>query len=208
MSRSASEWDARYAAAAEGPGRTVWTPGPNAALAAALDQALAGMPPGDCVDVAAGEGRHAVWLARQGWRVRAVDFSRVGLEQVSRAATAAGVAVETVRADVTAWQPAEPVDLVLCAFLHLPSATMRPLLHRLGTWVAPGGLLVLLGHDVANLEHGVGGPQDADVLWDAAMLQAAAVGAGLEVSRAEQVRRAVSGESRPALDVLLVAGRA
>ena len=208
MSRSPSEWDARYAAAADGPGRTVWTPGPNAALAAALDEALAGRAPGDCVDVAAGEGRHAVWLAGQGWRVRAVDFSRVGLEQAGRAAAAAGVEVDTVCADVTTWQPAAPVDLVLCAYLHLPSATMRPLLQRLGSWVAPGGLLVLLGHDLANLEHGVGGPQDPDVLWDTAMLRAAAGAAGLDVVRADQFRRAVSGAPRPALDVLLVAARA
>ena len=207
MSRSPSEWDARYAAAAAEPGRTVWTAGPNPALADALDEALAGRPPGVCVDVAAGEGRHAVWLARRGWRVQAVDFSRVGLEQVDRAAAAAGVEVETVCADVTSWEPPGPVDLVLCAFLHLPSATTRPLLHRLGSWVSPGGRLVLLGHDVANLEDGVGGPQDADVLWDTAMLRAAATGAGLDVARAEQVRRPVSGEPRPALDVLLVAGR-
>ena len=208
MSRSASEWDARYAAVAGGPGGTVWTAGPNPALAEALDEVLAGRPTGVCVDVAAGEGRHAVWLARRGWRVQAVDFSRVGLEQVGRAAAAAGVEVETVCADVTVWEPPGPVDLVLCAFLHLPSATMRPLLHRLGGWVAPGGRLVLLGHDAANLTDGVGGPQDADVLWDTAMLRAAATGAGLEVARAEQVRRPVSGEPRPALDVLLVAGRA
>jgi SAM-dependent methyltransferase len=207
MSRSPSEWDARYAAAAGGPGGTVWTAGPNAALAEVLDEALAGTPPGVCVDVAAGEGRHAVWLARRGWRVQAVDFSRIGLEQVHRAAAAAGVEVETVCADVTGWEPPGPVDLVLCTFLHLPSATMRPLLNRLGSWVAPGGRLVLLGHDVANLTDGVGGPQDADVLWDTAMLRAAAAGAGLEVERAEQVRRPVSGEPRPALDVLLVAGR-
>ena len=64
-----------------------------------------------------------------------------------------------------------------------------------------------LGHDRANLDHGVGGPQDPDVLWDADLLAAAAAGAGLDVVRAEQVRRPVDGEPRPALDVLLVAHR-
>jgi hypothetical protein len=64
---------------------------------------------------------------------------------------------------------------------------------------------VLLGHDVANLEDGVGGPQDVDVLWDTGLLREAAVGSGLEVVRAEQVRRAVDAEVRPALDVLQVA---
>jgi SAM-dependent methyltransferase len=207
MSRNPQEWDDRYAAAAAECGGTVWTPGPNRALAAAVEQELADVVPGTCVDVAAGEGRHAVWLAARGWRVQAVDFSRVGLDRAREAAAGAGVDVQTVCADVTEWDPAEPVDLVVCAFLHLPSVTTRPLLHRLGTWVAPSGWLVLLGHDAANLLHGTGGPQDADVLWDTDLLREAAAGAGLEVLRADQVRREVTNAERAAIDVLLVARR-
>ena len=207
MSRNPQEWDDRYAAAAAACGSTVWTPGPNLALAAAVEKELGEVAPGTCVDVAAGEGRHAVWLATRGWRVQAVDFSRVGLDRARAAAAAAGVDVETVCADVTGWDPAEPVDLVLCAYLHLPSVTTRPLLHRLGTWVAPSGWLVLLGHDAANLRHGTGGPQDADVLWDKGLLREAAAGADLDVLRADQVRREVEDAGRPAIDVLLVARR-
>ena len=120
-----------------------------------------------------------------------------------RALRAAGVTVTTTVADVTVWSPERPVDLVLCAFLHLPSPTMRPLLTRLGGWVAPGGLLVLLGHDAANIASGVGGPQDPDVLWDTDLLRATSEAAGLVVHRAEQVRRPVADEPRPAIDVLL-----
>ena len=179
-------------------------PGPPAAV---LEETIADEPAGGCIDVAAGEGRHAVWLASQGWRVQAVDFSRIGLERADQAAAAAGVAVDTVCADVTEWEPAAPVDLVLCAYLHIPSAVIRPLLVRLGGWVAPRGRLVLLGHDIANLDGGVGGPQDPDVLWDSDLLRTTATEAGLDVKRAEQVRRAVAGEPRPALDVLQVARR-
>jgi SAM-dependent methyltransferase len=207
MSRNPQEWDAKYAAAAGGPGSTLWTAGPNPGLAAVLEETLADEPAGSCIDVAAGEGRHAVWLAARGWRVWAVDFSRIGLERAEQAAAAAGVAVDTVCADVTEWEPAAPVDLVLCAYLHLPSAVIRPLLVRIGGWVAPGGRLVLLGHDLANLDGGVGGPQDPDVLWDSDLLRTAAADAGLDVLRSEQVRRVVAGEPRPALDVLQVARR-
>ena len=207
MSRNPQEWDDRYAAAAGESGGTLWTTGPNASLAAVLEDALAGEPPGSCVDVAAGEGRHAVWLAARGWQVWAVDFSRIGLERAEQAAAAAGATLTTVCADVTEWEPAEAVDLVLCTFLHLPSAVMRPLLVRLGLWVAPGGRLVLLGHDRANLDGGVGGPQDPDVLWDSDLLCTTAADAGLDLVRAEQVRRPVAGEPRPALDVLQVARR-
>ena len=207
MSRTPQEWDAKYAAAAGGPGSTLWTAGPNPGLAAVLEETIADEPAGGCIDVAAGEGRHAVWLAARGWRVQAGDFSRIGLERAEQAAAAAGVAVDTVCADVTEWEPAAPVDLVLCAYLHIPSAVIRPLLVRLGGWVAPRGRLVLLGHDIANLDGGVGGPQDPDVLWDSDLLRTTATEAGLDVKRAEQVRRAVAGEPRPALDVLQVARR-
>jgi len=207
MARNPQEWDDRYAAAAAESGSTLWTPGPNATLAAVVEGELAGVPPGSCVDVAAGEGRHAVWLATRGWRVQAVDFSQVGLARAREAAAAAGVAVETVCADVSTWEPEEPVDLVVCAYLHLPAVTTRPLLHRLGTWVAPSGWLVLLGHDAANLSGGTGGPQDADVLWDADLLRGAAAAADLEVVRAGQVRRDVPDAARPAIDVLMVARR-
>jgi SAM-dependent methyltransferase len=208
VSRNPQEWDDRYAEAAADRGSTLWTPGPNRALAAAVEEELGDVSPGSCVDVAAGEGRHAVWLATRGWRVQAVDFSQVGLDRGREAAVAAGVDVQTVCADVTTWEPEEPVDLVLCAYLHLPAATTRPLLQRLGGWVAPSGWLVLLGHDAANLHGGTGGPQDPDVLWDVDLLREAAAGAGLEVVRAGQVRRDVKDAARPAIDVLLVARRA
>ena len=46
-----------------------------------MEAALADLPPGRAVDLAAGEGRNAVWLASRGWDVTAVDFSRVALER-------------------------------------------------------------------------------------------------------------------------------
>src|SRR4051794_10049356 len=65
----AAEWDERYAE------RRQWSAGANALIASLLED----LPPGDAVDLAAGEGRHALWLAARGWRVIAVDFSAVGL---------------------------------------------------------------------------------------------------------------------------------
>src|SRR5882757_65285 len=66
------QWDARYSDA-----EFEWSMHPNQFLAAELD----GAPPGRALDLAAGEGRNSVWLAARGWRVTAVDFSRVGLDK-------------------------------------------------------------------------------------------------------------------------------
>ena len=68
----AAGWDERYAAT-----DLVWSAGPNQFVEAAC----ADLPPGRAVDLAAGEGRNAIWLARRGWQVTAVDFSQVGLDK-------------------------------------------------------------------------------------------------------------------------------
>src|SRR3954467_4581796 len=97
----AADWDQRYAEQRQ------WSAEPNALVAGLL----ADLPPGDAVDLAAGEGRHALWLAGLGWRVAAVDFSAVGL---ARGAGQPDADVVTwVTADVTAWSTEpESLDLV------------------------------------------------------------------------------------------------
>src|SRR3954447_21569215 len=115
----ATEWDRRYAEQQQ------WSSGPNALVA----ELLAGLPPGDAVDLAAGEGRHALWLAGLGWRVTAVDFSEVGLAR-GRAQPGAD-RVSWVTADVLAWTaPPGSVDLVLVAYLHLDEEEMVAVLTR------------------------------------------------------------------------------
>jgi SAM-dependent methyltransferase len=193
----AEDWDARYAAA------PVWSQGPNAVVA----DLLAPLPPGRAVDLGAGEGRHALWLAGRGWQVTAVDFSAAGLARGRGLAEERGLQVTWEVADVTAWEPAEPVDLVLVAYLQLSEQVLDGILRRAATWLVPGGHLLVIGHDRANLERGHGGPQDPEVLHTAQMLAAAAE--RLEVLDLEQVERPVTTEEGPrtAVDTLLMAQR-
>jgi ubiquinone/menaquinone biosynthesis C-methylase UbiE len=192
----AAEWDERYAE------RRQWSAGPNALVA----ELLADLPPGDAVDLAAGEGRHALWLAERGWRVTAVDFSAVGLERGREQAAAAsltGVAWEV--ADVLEWTaPEASTDLVLVAYLHLPEPATTALLRRAVGWLRPGGRLLVLGHDVDNVAHGVGGPQEPAILHSVERLSP--VAELLTVDRLEQVQR-VTPEG-VALDTLLWGRRA
>jgi SAM-dependent methyltransferase len=94
----AHDWDERYAATG-----LVWSAGPNQFVEAEL----ADMPPGRALDLAAGEGRNAIWLARQGWQVTAVDFSQAGLDKGRLLAGDLGV--DWVCADATTWRRAEDV---------------------------------------------------------------------------------------------------
>jgi SAM-dependent methyltransferase len=184
----ATDWDERYAEDRQ------WSATPNVLVA----ELLADLPPGEAVDLAAGEGRHALWLADRGWRVTAVDFSDVGL---ARGRGQPGAErVTWVTADVLAWEaPPESQDLVLVAYLHVPLADMRRLLTRAVGWLRPGGRLLVLGHDLENLQRGVGGPQDPDILHSVERL--APIAALLEVDRLEQVTR--DAPAGTALDTLL-----
>jgi SAM-dependent methyltransferase len=184
----AGDWDERYAE------RQQWSSEPNALIA----ELLTGLPPGDAVDLAAGEGRHALWLAGLGWRVTAVDFSAVGLAR--GAAQPGAERVSWVTADVTTWTaPPASQDLVVVAYLHLSQDDTVAVLTRAVGWLRPGGRLLVLGHDLANIDHGVGGPQEPTILHSVDRL--APVAELLTVVRLEQVRRETPAGT--ALDTLL-----
>ena len=176
----AQAWDQRYAAS-----DLVWSREPNQFVAAEL----ADLPPGTAVDLAAGEGRNAIWLASCGWSATAVDFSQVALDKGAR--LAGDLDVAWVCADATTWQPAEPVDLVVVAYLQLPAEDRRRAVRGAVTMLRPGGTLLLVAHDSTNLTEGTGGPQDPSVLMTADDVLDDLSGLDVEVIRAERVAREV-----------------
>ena len=186
----AEAWDARYAAS-----ELVWSAEPNQFVAAEC----ADLPPGRAVDLAAGEGRNALWLARRGWQVTAVDFSQVALDKGRRLAAAApdvAGSVEWVCADATTWRPAEPVDLVVVAYLQVDAEARRTAVRGAFGSLGPGGTLLVVAHDSTNLTEGTGGPQDPRVLMTAEDVLGDLDGLDPVVVRAERVAR----EVRPGTD--------
>ena len=179
----AEAWDERYAAS-----DLVWSVGPNQFV----EDQCSELPPGRALDLAAGEGRNAIWLARRGWEVTAVDFSRVALEKGRKLARE--VAVEWVCADATTWSRTDSYDLVVIAYLQLPAAERREAVRRGFAAVRPGGTFLLVGHDTTNLTEGTGGPQDASVLLTAEDVLDDLAGEELEVVRAGRVERFVTVE--------------
>ncbi|MEU1841727.1 class I SAM-dependent methyltransferase [Micromonospora chersina] len=196
-----SAWDTRYAST---PG-LVWSAEPNRFVV----ESVTGLTPGAALDLAAGEGRNAVWLAEQGWRVTAVDFSPVAVARGRELAAGRDVSVEWRVADVTAYRPVPgSYDLVLISYLHMPADDLARVLAAARQALRPGGSLVVVGHDLANLTGGTGGPQDPAVLLTP---EAVVDGlAGLHIRRAETARRPVSttgGGTVDALDTVVVATR-
>jgi SAM-dependent methyltransferase len=200
------QWDARYSGAG-----FEWSMHPNQFLTAELD----GTPPGRALDLAAGEGRSSVWLAARGWLVTAVDFSRVGLAKGRRLSADHGIGdgngdgqVDWVVADLGEYTPARSAfDLVLIAYLQVGAALRGQVLAGAAAALVPGGTLLVVGHDLANLTEGTGGPSSPDVLYTPEAITAALP--GLRIRRAERVRRTVDrdGEQATAVDTLVRAER-
>jgi SAM-dependent methyltransferase len=174
-------WNRRYAGS-----ELLWTARPSRYLEAEV----APLPPARALDMACGEGRNAVWLAERGWQVTGVDFSDVALAKARRLAGERGVSVAWVCADVRRFvPPSRAFDLVAVLYLHLPAPERRDVLARAADALAPGGVLLVLGHDASNPEEGYGGPQDPAILFTPEEI--ASELSGLVVERAERVRRPI-----------------
>jgi len=194
------QWDELYAST-----ELVWTAEANRFVV----EELAGLTAGRALDLGSGEGRNAIWLAERGWQVTAVDFAAVGLAKAAELAAGRGVTgVRWVEADLREYLPGPAgYDLVLLAYVHLPPDEFGALLKRAASALAPGGTLLVVGHDVDNIAHGHGGPQDPRVLHRVQDVVAALP--GLTIQRAEQARRPVltgDGE-RAAIDTVVRAER-
>jgi SAM-dependent methyltransferase len=133
-----AEWDDRYA-----DRERLWSGQPNGALVTEV----AGLTPGRVLDVGCGEGADAVWLARGGWDVTALEVSGVALQRAVGHARDAGVAIRWVHAGLAeAKLPPTSFDLVSAqypALLRTPDAAAE---RALLAAVAPGGVLLLVHH--------------------------------------------------------------
>jgi SAM-dependent methyltransferase len=153
-----AEWDRRYADREQ-----LWSGQPNGALVAEV----AGLTPGRVLDVGCGEGADAVWLARGGWDVTALEVSGVALERAAGHARDAGVDVRWVHAGLAeAVLPPASFDLVSAqypALLRTPDAAAE---RALLAAVAPGGVLLLVHHAGMDVQHAHdSGFDPADYVW-------------------------------------------
>jgi SAM-dependent methyltransferase len=141
----AAEWDAKYT---ERDG-TMWSGRPNGRLVAEV----ADLSPGRALDVGCGEGADAIWLARRGWTVTAIDISDVAVSRAREAAQVAGAEVDWVCGDVlqTPLAPSS-FDLVSMQYPALPKAAGDAAVRTLLEAVRTGGLLLAVYHDLDD-EH-------------------------------------------------------
>jgi SAM-dependent methyltransferase len=166
---------------------------------------LAALAPGRALDLGCGAGRSAIWLAERGWHVTGVDFADAALGLAEER----GPDIDWVLADLREYQP-EPAsyDLALLLYLHVPAGERRPILARAAGALAPGGTMLVVGHDRTNPGTGAPGPSSPEVLYTPEEI--ARELSGLDVRRAERVTRRVAthGGEAEAIDTVVVARKA
>jgi len=139
-----ADWDHRY-----GGGEPIWSRNPNGTLV----QEAGALAPGRALDVGAGEGADALWLAEQGWEVTACDISGNALARVAAEADRRGLVIRCLHGDASdpdafGTDTYDLVSLQYGSFHRTPD--QRGLRNLLGV-VAPGGTLLVVGHDLTPL---------------------------------------------------------
>lgn len=152
------EWDKRYLEREQ-----LWSGDPNGALVAEVG----GLAPGRVLDVGCGEGADAIWLARGGWVVTALEVSGVALQRARAHAEQAGVEVDWVHAGLAeAALTAGSFDLVSAQYPALQRTPDAAAERALLAAVAPGGVLLLVHHaGMETREAGDGDFDPADYVW-------------------------------------------
>lgn len=164
---SADTWDQRYS----GPDFLFGT-GPNAWLARQAALLAPGMK---ALAIADGEGRNGVWLAQQGLLVDAFDLSAVGMAKAAELAQRHGVHLNLHVCDCDAWdwQP-EAYDCVAAIFIQFADPVQRArLFERIAATLKPGGILILQGYTLKQLDYKTGGPGEAAHLYTAELMREA-----------------------------------
>jgi len=143
-------WNKKYNERSHG------SPDPDPFLVSAYDEFLCSDPPGNVLDVAGGAGRHAIWLAQRGWRVKLLDVSEIGIQQArenaKRTGTEALVSTEVRDLNTTGDFGREQYDLVIIFYF-----LQRELFPALVAAVKPGGFLVYKTYTTEQ-KHFAGGP--------------------------------------------------
>ncbi|PVY42249.1 class I SAM-dependent methyltransferase [Pontibacter virosus] len=137
-----------------------------------LKEQLQALTPGKILFPAEGEGRNAVYAARQGWSVLAFDYSEAGQAKALALAAKQGVSIDYRLADAGSFatEP-ESVDAVALIYAHLSSELRQSLHRKVQQWLKPGGIVILEAFHPKQLVYTSGGPKDEAMLYTADMVK-------------------------------------
>lgn len=154
-------WDEKYKKEAYAYGKM-----PNGFFAKKLME----LEPGRILLPAEGEGRNAVFAAKQGWEVSAFDSSSEGQKKAFRLAQEEGVSIKYELTDYTRYKPEKDFDVVSLIYAHFPPNERIEHFQKLGNSLKKGGRLIFEGFGKKHLEYqqrdpAIGGPKEEAMLF-------------------------------------------
>ncbi len=114
------------------------------------------LPRGKALDIAMGEGRNAVFLAKNGFDVDGCDISELAVKKAQELTSENGVTIHTFIADLENYKlPKDTYDVIAC-FYYL----QRDLIPQMKEALKPGGMIIYETYTIENRERGFEGPKN------------------------------------------------
>ncbi|MDZ7604853.1 MAG: class I SAM-dependent methyltransferase [Cyclobacteriaceae bacterium] len=136
-----------------------------------LEKQLMLLKPGKILLPAEGEGRNAVFAARQGWQVTAFDFSEEGSKKALAYADSVGVTINYEVCDAADFKTDQQFDALALIYTHFGSQQRKMLFTRFIQFLKPGGTLIMEVFSKNQLGRSSGGPKDLDLLYSVEEMQ-------------------------------------
>lgn len=155
-------WNERYAQEDYAYGTA-----PNAFFKEILDS----LPKGSVLLPADGEGRNAVYAAKSGHEVLAVDMSKSGREKALNLAKEQGVTIDYIVADLLTFTTEQKFDVIALIYAHFPKALRKEIHQKLIQLLKPKGILIVEAFHPKQLNFSSGGPKNEDMLYSLDLLR-------------------------------------
>ncbi|MFY7732724.1 MAG: class I SAM-dependent methyltransferase [Bacteroidia bacterium] len=131
-----------------------------------LKDELEKLPAGKILFVCEGEGRNAVFAAKQNWIVEAFDLSQEGKRKASLLAEQNNVSINYQIADASKIEyPENSFNMVALIYAHFPETIRKSVHERIVSWLKPEGLVVMEAFNPNQLKNTSGGPKDLTMLY-------------------------------------------
>jgi 2-polyprenyl-3-methyl-5-hydroxy-6-metoxy-1,4-benzoquinol methylase len=131
-----------------------------------LKDELEKLPAGKILFVCEGEGRNAVFAAKQNWIVEAFDLSKEGKRKASLLAKQNNVSINYQIANASKIEYSEnSFHVVVLIYAHFPETIRKSVHEKIIKWLKPGGIVVLEAFNPNQLNNTSGGPKDLTMLY-------------------------------------------
>jgi len=112
-----------------------------------------------------GEGRNAIFLAKKGFEVTAIDASDIGISKLHFRALEENLKIETICKDLNEWEVSEKYDVIIASYLHMYKKEREDLFEKIEDSLSIDGMFVAEFFSKNQLKYNSGGPKDEDLLY-------------------------------------------